>query len=71
MITNHKEIEKFEKEFSIQQPLTLSQKFALLNSLYDQARQLGHFTDNDLLDGLEDDIEFARKLNLNVPNPSR
>jgi len=71
MITNHKEIEKFEKEFSMKQPLTLSQKFTLLNSLYNQARLLGHFTDKDLLDGLEDDIELARKLNLNVPNTSR
>ncbi len=71
MITDHKEMEKFEKEFSMKDPLTLNQKFNILNSLYDQARQLGHFTDNDLLDGLDDDIELARKLNLNVPDSSR
>ncbi len=71
MITNHEEIEKFENEFSMKQPLTLNQKFTLLNSLYNQARQLGHFTDKDLLDGLEDDIELARKLNINVPDSSR
>ncbi|MDP1676658.1 MAG: hypothetical protein Q8L88_07295 [Bacteroidota bacterium] len=70
MITNHKEIEKFEKEFNAKDTLTLDQKFAILNSLYEQARHLGHFTDNDLLDGLDGDIELARKLNLNVPNPS-
>ncbi len=71
MITNHKEIEKFEKEFGVKHLLTLNQKFTLLNSLYDQARQLGHFTDRDLLDGLDDDVELARKLNINVSNPAR
>ncbi len=71
MITDHKEVEKFEKEFGIKEPLTLSQKFALLDSLYNQARQLGHFTEQDLLDGLDDDVELARKLNINVSIPSR
>lgn len=71
MITDHKEVEKFEKDFGIKEALTLSQKFTLLESLYNQARQLGHFTDRDLLDGLDDDVELARKLNINVPNPSR
>ena len=71
MITDHKEIEKFEKEFNAKDPLTLDQKFCLLDSLYAQARQLGHFTDRDLLDGLDDDVEFARKLNINVSDSSR
>lgn len=71
MITGHKEIEKFEKEFSIKDPLTLDQKFILLELLYNQARQFGHFTELDLLDGLDDDVELARKLNINVSIPSR
>lgn len=71
MITDYKEVEKFEKEFGMKEPLTLDQKFTLLESLYKQARQLGHFTEQDLLDGLDDDVELARKLNINVSIPSR
>ena len=71
MITDHKEIERFEKEFNRKELLTLDQKFILLDSLYEHARSLGHFSDLDLLDGLDDDVELARKLNINVPIHSR
>lgn len=71
MITDISVIQEFEKEFGKSDQMSLEQKFALMESLYEHARRLGHFSDEDLLEGLDDDIDLARKLNTHVPIPSR
>jgi hypothetical protein len=71
MITDSKLILKFEKEFSAKDLLSLDQKFNIIESLYRQSCSFGHFTNADLLDGLEVDVELARKLNINVSISSR
>ncbi|MGD0337333.1 MAG: hypothetical protein ABSB78_00945 [Bacteroidota bacterium] len=66
MIKNRQEVEQIEREFDRTHPLTLEQKFELLESMYQLARQFGHFTSERLLDGIEHDIELTRILNANV-----
>lgn len=63
--------EEFEREFVKQHPLTLEQKYALLDAMYDLAVQFGHFTENNILDGIEQDIALAKALNANVSEGPR
>ena len=51
--------------------LSLEEKFRILDALYSEARDLGHFGKADLLSGLDDDVRLAALLNANVSNPSR
>ncbi len=66
MIRNWKEVEQVEMEFDRTHPLTLDQKFELLESMYQMAKLFGHFTFERLLDGIEHDIELTRILNANI-----
>jgi hypothetical protein len=50
--------------------LSLSQKYKILESLYHEARMMGHFTMDDLLNGIEADIHLAAVLNKNVSGPT-
>jgi hypothetical protein len=52
-------------------PLSLEQKFRILDSLLDEARRLGKFDENDCLLGLDDDIRLAAALNANVSSSPR
>ena len=69
MITNPEELEKFEADYLRRENLTLEQRFAILDGLYEMARLFGHFSVEGVLDGIEDDIELAKSLNTNVPIP--
>jgi len=51
--------------------LDLAQKYAILESLYVEARGLGKFGSDDLLLGLEDDIRLAAALNATLSNTPR
>jgi hypothetical protein len=51
--------------------LNLAQKYAVLESLYDEARELGRFGTDDILLGLEDDIRLAAALNATLSSASR
>lgn len=51
--------------------LDLAQKYAILESLYVEALQLGKFSKGDLLLGLEDDVRLAAALNGTLPNTPR
>lgn len=66
MVTNAHIVDRFEKDFAGKEILTIEQKFALLTALYRQACSLGHFTESDILDGLDTDIELAHILNTHV-----
>jgi hypothetical protein len=60
MITNYHLVEEFEREYRRNEHLTLEQKFAILDDLYELARQFGHFSDKNILDGIEHDIRLAQ-----------
>jgi len=49
----------------------LRRKFAILESLYAEARQLGKFGKEDLLLGLEDTVRLAAALNGTLSHTSR
>ena len=51
--------------------LDLNQKYAILESLYREARELGKFDKDDLLIGLEDTIHLAAALNATLSSSSR
>ena len=61
----------FKRSSLAKDTLSLEQKYKILDSLYSEARALGHFGEHDMLLGLEDDIRLAAALNANVSNPPR
>lgn len=71
MIKNAEELERFEREYDRAHPLTLEQKYALLESMYQLGKQFGHFTPARLMEGMEVDIAMAKALNANLSNPPR
>lgn len=70
MIKNYKEVEKAELEYDRDHPLTLDQKYKILEGLYQLAKSAGHFDPKDKsID--EDDIKLAKALNANLSPPFR
>jgi hypothetical protein len=52
-----------------QEHLSIEERFRILDALYDEARLFGHFDRDDLLVGLDDDVNLAAILNANVSSP--
>lgn len=71
MITNPEGVEKAIYEFERSHALTMEQKFVVEDSLYQLAKQFGHFSPSRALDGIEDDINLARALNACVSETPR
>lgn len=71
MIKNPEQLKRIEDELASREHLTLEQRFALLDGLYEEARLLGRFNESDMLDGVEDDFRLAFLLNAVVHDPSR
>ena len=63
MITNPHILEAFEHDLQRSEALSLEEKYAQLDGMYDFARQLGHFTPARALDGIEETIRLAKALN--------
>lgn len=61
----------FKSQSLASDSLDLAQKYAILESLYVEARQLGKFSKSDLLLGLEDTVRLAAALNGTLPNTPR
>jgi hypothetical protein len=61
----------FKRSSLAKDKLSLEEKYEILDSLYNEARELGRFGDHDMLLGLEDDIRLAAALNANGSNPPR
>ncbi len=66
MIKNSAEYEKFIHDFERKHPMNLEQKFNLYDSMYDLAKQFGHFTPEKIMDGIDNVIMLAKRLNKNV-----
>ena len=71
MITNVALFASTKAHALAEEPLTLEDKYRILEALHQEARRLGHFQDADLLLGLDDVIRLAAALNANVSRPSR
>ena len=66
MISGPSSSASFKARSLAEQDLSLTEKYAILEALYEEARRLGHFGEGDLLLGLDDDIRLAAALNTNV-----
>ena len=71
MLTNPSLYDQQKRKALAEVPLTLDQKYAILEGLLAEARALGKFNEHDLLDGLEDTIRLAAALNKYVSTPPR
>jgi hypothetical protein len=71
VITDPKRLSAFEAASRAKDNLSLAQKYAILEGLYQEARSMGHFTQDDILEGIHGDIRLAALLNGNVPIPPR
>ncbi|MGB2959586.1 MAG: hypothetical protein WBG01_07870 [Bacteroidota bacterium] len=71
MITDPKQVSAFDAASRAKDDLSLAQKYAILEGLYQEARRMGYFTQKDLLEGIDDDIRLAALLNGNVSVPPR
>lgn len=71
MITNPHILEAFEHELQRSEALSLSEKYALLDGMYELARQLGHFSSDRALEGVEETIQLAKVLNSLVSRTPR
>jgi hypothetical protein len=62
MVKNAHLLEELDREIAQQHPLTIEQKYAILNAMYDYARKVGAFPPKDPLEGLEVDLRLAELL---------
>jgi len=71
MIKNPTSYNEIKKRSLASEPIDLHQKYVILESLYNEARKLGKFDEQDILQGLDDDVRLAEALNASVRKPSR
>ncbi|MBS4029427.1 MAG: hypothetical protein KGZ58_12425 [Ignavibacteriales bacterium] len=71
MITNPHLVEQYEREFAKNNPLTLEQKFAIYNGMYDEAKHFGHFTSMNEMENIEEKIALAKIMNTDVTKRTR
>ena len=62
MVQNGHLLEELDRTIAQQHPLTVEQKYAILNAMYDYARKVGRFPPEDPLEGLEVDLRLAELL---------
>jgi hypothetical protein len=66
MIRNYEEVIRARREYRRNNPLTIEQKFALMNAMYDEAKKLGRLNKKPWQDRKKHKIEMARILNSGV-----
>ena len=68
MIKNHHLLENLEKEFLLQEHLSLSEKLKILDELWKECISINSRIMEDYTEGIEKNIELARILNLCLKN---
>jgi hypothetical protein len=63
MIKNPKKLREFERNLIIEDKTSISQKFRLMDALFEEARALRIFPLKDPLEGLDTDIKVAKVVN--------
>lgn len=66
MIRNPREAERTKREHEREHPLTREQKYAILNAMYEEVRQLGRITLRATDERMKHKLEMARLLNAGV-----
>ncbi len=70
MITNPDLLADWEAQQQASDNLTFEQKRRLVEAMYQLARQQGHFTSEDMLEGLEATLAMATYMSANVRPPA-
>jgi len=66
MIKNPKEVERARWNYRRENPLTIEQKFAIMNAMYEEAKKLGWLNKKPRQERKKHKIEMARILNSGV-----
>jgi len=66
MIRNPQEVERAKRKHDREHPLTQEQKYAVLNAMYEEAKQLGRVASMGAEDRTKDKLSIARILNAGV-----
>jgi hypothetical protein len=69
MIKDAEYLERIKRAWLAKQEFTLGQRFDMLDALYEEARSLGRFQEEDLLTGLDDLVRWVALLHANVSRP--
>jgi hypothetical protein len=71
VIKNPDEVQRFEEQYLREENLSVQQRFTILDGLYELAVRSGHFKQEDIMEGIENDIWLAKALNTEVSLPPR
>ena len=63
MIRNRKKLEEFYRKLDAEENLSYQEKLALYDAVWQFAVSMGAITSENILDGIEVDIRYARALN--------
>ena len=66
MIKNPVEVERAELEYEREHPLTLEQKYAILDAMYEEVKQVGRLRFPRTQEEMEHKLAIARMLNAGV-----
>ena len=66
MIRNPQEVERVKRKHEHEHPLTQEQKYAILNAMYEEVKQLGRFESRSAGDRKKHKLAIARILNAGV-----
>ncbi|HEX9022424.1 MAG TPA: hypothetical protein VF799_01150 [Geobacteraceae bacterium] len=70
MITNRALLAAWEAQEQAADTLSFEQKRRLVEAMYQLARHMGHFTDKDVLEGLDTRVTLATYVNAHVRQPA-
>jgi len=63
MIKNRDRLQEFETETIQKEKVKILKNFRLMDAMYEEAASLGAFSKENVLDGLDKDIKFAKVIN--------
>jgi hypothetical protein len=66
MIKNPHEVEQLKKEYRRKHPLTIEQKYAILNAMYDEVMRLGKLEKRTAQRTKQHTLAIARTVNVGV-----
>ena len=66
MIRNPDEVERARRRRERENPLTLQQKYALLNAMYEEVKQLGRLRSGNGQERMKHKLAMARVLNAEI-----
>ncbi len=69
MMRNYQEIEKAEQAFNRNHPLTIEQKFTLMDAMFEHAKKFGNFSAEQEAKRIQEKIFLAHILNGKIPAP--